>query len=155
MGFHQTRALFSIGLGLDPSAQKKNLLNLQAFATLYPTFVFSLLKTNRNAQLLTLEYSRIAKETWKSIGNWWKITNVDITNLQEAITFAENAPVSATNKQFFDTGTSRSSILGEATINLADYADASQPAAISLPLVGSDHGTILHVSVWLLLKLDS
>ncbi|GJY61643.1 hypothetical protein Tco_0462300 [Tanacetum coccineum] len=47
-------------------------------------------------------------------------------------------------------GTSRSSILGEATINLADYADASQPAAISLPLVGSDHGTILHVSVQLL-----
>ncbi|PWA70211.1 EEIG1/EHBP1 N-terminal domain-containing protein [Artemisia annua] len=47
-------------------------------------------------------------------------------------------------------GTSRSSILGEATINLADYADASQPAAISLPLTGSDHGTILHVSVQLL-----
>ncbi|GKA06883.1 hypothetical protein Tco_0686107, partial [Tanacetum coccineum] len=41
-------------------------------------------------------------------------------------------------------------ILGEATINLADYVDASQPAAISLPLVGSDHGTILHVSIQLL-----
>ncbi|KAJ9545912.1 hypothetical protein OSB04_025619 [Centaurea solstitialis] len=47
-------------------------------------------------------------------------------------------------------GTSRSSILGEATINLADYADASQPAAIALPLHGSDHGTTLHVTVQLL-----
>ncbi|GKC91321.1 hypothetical protein Tco_1151970, partial [Tanacetum coccineum] len=52
--------------------------------------------------------------------------------------------------EFGAQGTSRSSILGEATIDLADYADASQPAAISLPLVGSDHGTILHVSVQLL-----
>ncbi|XP_076947912.1 uncharacterized protein LOC143619989 [Bidens hawaiensis] len=47
-------------------------------------------------------------------------------------------------------GTSRSSILGEATINLADYADASQPSIINLPLNGSDHGTILHVTVQLL-----
>ncbi|KAJ0499892.1 putative NT-type C2 domain-containing protein [Helianthus annuus] len=47
-------------------------------------------------------------------------------------------------------GTSRSSILGEATINLADYADASQPAILSLPLHGSDHGTLLHVTVQLL-----
>ncbi|GJZ94067.1 hypothetical protein Tco_0666270 [Tanacetum coccineum] len=48
-------------------------------------------------------------------------------------------------------GTSRSSSnLGEATIILADYSDASQMAAISLPLIRSDHGTILHVSVELL-----
>nr|GEV51056.1 hypothetical protein [Tanacetum cinerariifolium] len=47
-------------------------------------------------------------------------------------------------------GTSRSGFLGAATINLVDYADASQAAAISLPLVGSDHGTILHVHVQLL-----
>ncbi|GKB85541.1 reverse transcriptase, RNA-dependent DNA polymerase [Tanacetum coccineum] len=53
----------------------------------------------------TTSHSRIftiAKETWKSIGNWWKITNVDITNLQEAITFAKKAPISATNKQWFN-----------------------------------------------------
>nr|GFB39501.1 hypothetical protein [Tanacetum cinerariifolium] len=48
--------------------------------------------------------------------------------------------------EFGAQGTSRSSILGEATINLADYSDASQLAAISLPLIGSDHGTILHAS---------
>ncbi|XP_076890810.1 uncharacterized protein LOC143542019 isoform X2 [Bidens hawaiensis] len=47
-------------------------------------------------------------------------------------------------------GTSRSSILGEAAINLADYADASQPSIINLPLNGSDHGTVLHVTVQLL-----
>ncbi|KAI3680285.1 hypothetical protein L2E82_50510 [Cichorium intybus] len=47
-------------------------------------------------------------------------------------------------------GTSRSSILGEAIINLADYAEASQPSSINLPLHGSDHGTILHVTVQLL-----
>ncbi|GJZ63870.1 hypothetical protein Tco_1436767 [Tanacetum coccineum] len=52
--------------------------------------------------------------------------------------------------EFGPQGTSWSSILGEPTINLADYTDTSQLAAISLPLVGSDHGTILHVSVQLL-----
>lgn len=47
-------------------------------------------------------------------------------------------------------GSSRSSILGEATINLADYADASKPSTVLLPLHGGDSGTILHVTVQLL-----
>ncbi|XP_076958962.1 uncharacterized protein LOC143634879 [Bidens hawaiensis] len=47
-------------------------------------------------------------------------------------------------------GSSHASILGEATINLADYADALSPFIISLPLHGSDQGTILHVTVQLL-----
>ncbi|KAL4559056.1 hypothetical protein LXL04_031189 [Taraxacum kok-saghyz] len=47
-------------------------------------------------------------------------------------------------------GTSRASILGEASINLADYADASNPLVVSLPLDGDEHGTILHVTVQLL-----
>ncbi|KAK9073006.1 hypothetical protein SSX86_007328 [Deinandra increscens subsp. villosa] len=47
-------------------------------------------------------------------------------------------------------GTSHASILGEATINLADYADALNPFVISLPIHGSDQGTILHVTVQLL-----
>ncbi|KAL7616151.1 hypothetical protein Lser_V15G00136 [Lactuca serriola] len=47
-------------------------------------------------------------------------------------------------------GTSRASILGEATINLAEYADASSPLVVSLPLDGSDHGILLHVTVQLL-----
>ncbi|KAH7656269.1 E3 ubiquitin ligase involved in syntaxin degradation protein [Dioscorea alata] len=47
-------------------------------------------------------------------------------------------------------GSSRSSLLGEANINLADYADALKPSCASLPLHGSDFGTILHVTVQLL-----
>ncbi|KAI7736202.1 hypothetical protein M8C21_033530 [Ambrosia artemisiifolia] len=47
-------------------------------------------------------------------------------------------------------GSSHASILGEATINLADYADALNPFLVSLPLHGSDQGTILHVTVQLL-----
>ncbi|CAL5417736.1 unnamed protein product [Camellia sinensis] len=47
-------------------------------------------------------------------------------------------------------GSSRSSILGEASINLADYADALKPSVISLSLHGCNSGTILHVTVQLL-----
>ncbi|KAJ8530864.1 hypothetical protein K7X08_023745 [Anisodus acutangulus] len=47
-------------------------------------------------------------------------------------------------------GSSRSSVLGEATINLADYAEASKPSAVALPLQGCNAGTILHVTVQLL-----
>ncbi|GMI78428.1 hypothetical protein like AT1G22060 [Hibiscus trionum] len=47
-------------------------------------------------------------------------------------------------------GSSRSSLLGEATINLADYADASKPSVVPLPLLGCDSGAILHVTVQLL-----
>lgn len=47
-------------------------------------------------------------------------------------------------------GSSRSGILGEATINLADYTDALKPSIVSLPLQGCSSGTILHVTVQLL-----
>ncbi|XP_007018879.2 PREDICTED: restin homolog [Theobroma cacao] len=47
-------------------------------------------------------------------------------------------------------GSSRSSLLGEATINLADYADASKPSIVALPLHSCDSGAILHVTVQLL-----
>lgn len=45
----------------------------------------------------------------------------------------------------WDQGSSRSSILGEACINLADYAEALKPSIVALPLHGCDSGTILHV----------
>ncbi|KNA14145.1 hypothetical protein SOVF_110290, partial [Spinacia oleracea] len=48
------------------------------------------------------------------------------------------------------TGASRSSLLGEASINLSDYVDALKPTAVSLPLQGSDSGAELHVTVQLL-----
>ncbi|KAL9236999.1 hypothetical protein vseg_011593 [Gypsophila vaccaria] len=47
-------------------------------------------------------------------------------------------------------GTSRSSLLGEANINLSDYVDSSKPTVVMLPLQGSDSGAILHVTVQLL-----
>ncbi|XP_043719585.1 centromere-associated protein E-like [Telopea speciosissima] len=47
-------------------------------------------------------------------------------------------------------GSSRSSFVGEANINLADYADASKPCAVSLPLNCCDSGAVLHVTVQLL-----
>ncbi|KAL2339858.1 hypothetical protein Fmac_007798 [Flemingia macrophylla] len=47
-------------------------------------------------------------------------------------------------------GSSRSSILGETNINLADFVDALKPTAVALPLNGSDPGVTLHVTVQLL-----
>ncbi|XP_057442265.1 uncharacterized protein LOC130733988 [Lotus japonicus] len=47
-------------------------------------------------------------------------------------------------------GSSRSSILGEANINLADFVDALKPTAVALPLNGSEPGITLHVTVQLL-----
>ncbi|CAI9116371.1 OLC1v1017497C1 [Oldenlandia corymbosa var. corymbosa] len=47
-------------------------------------------------------------------------------------------------------GSSRASILGEAMINLADYADALKPSVAVLPLHGCSTGTTLHVTVQLL-----
>ncbi|KAK3153539.1 hypothetical protein QOZ80_2BG0176770 [Eleusine coracana subsp. coracana] len=47
-------------------------------------------------------------------------------------------------------GTSRSSILGEVDVNLAEFAEALKPASIALPLRGCDFGTLLHVTAQLL-----
>ncbi|TKY74338.1 DNA excision repair protein ERCC-6 [Spatholobus suberectus] len=41
-------------------------------------------------------------------------------------------------------GSSRSSILGEANINLADFVDALKPTAVALSLNGSEPGVTLH-----------
>ncbi|XP_073117399.1 uncharacterized protein [Elaeis guineensis] len=47
-------------------------------------------------------------------------------------------------------GSSRSSLLGEVSINLANFADALKPSSVALPLHGCDFGTVLHVTVQLL-----
>ncbi|XP_009381001.2 protein NETWORKED 1B-like [Musa acuminata AAA Group] len=47
-------------------------------------------------------------------------------------------------------GSSRSSLLGDVTINLAGFADALKPSSISLPLANCDFSTTLHVTVQLL-----
>ncbi|XP_072973248.1 uncharacterized protein [Typha angustifolia] len=48
------------------------------------------------------------------------------------------------------TGLSRSGLLGEVDINLADFAAALKPSSVALPLHGCDYGTVLHVIVQLL-----
>lgn len=42
-------------------------------------------------------------------------------------------------------GSSRSNVLGEANINLADHSDALKPSTVALPVHGCNSGTILHV----------
>ncbi|KAL6641281.1 hypothetical protein ACP70R_019462 [Stipagrostis hirtigluma subsp. patula] len=46
----------------------------------------------------------------------------------------------------YDTGSSKAALLGEATVNLAEYADAFKPSAVTLPLKGSP-GALLHVTI--------
>ncbi|XP_057864383.2 uncharacterized protein LOC131072267 isoform X2 [Cryptomeria japonica] len=48
------------------------------------------------------------------------------------------------------TGSSRYGYLGEADINLADYAESVNPSTVSLPLQSCNFGTILHVTIQLL-----
>lgn len=50
-------------------------------------------------------------------------------------------------KSYWRQGSSRSSVLGEAIINLAHYADALKPSVAALPLQGCDSGATLHVRV--------
>ncbi|CAL4942806.1 unnamed protein product [Urochloa decumbens] len=46
----------------------------------------------------------------------------------------------------YETGSSKAALLGEATVNLAEYADALKPSAVTLPLKGSP-GALLHVTI--------
>eukprot|EP01018_Ginkgo_biloba_P038030 Gb_27516 [translate_table: standard] len=50
-------------------------------------------------------------------------------------------------KLVVSTGSSRFGFLGEASINLADYAEAVKPSSVSLALQSCSFGTILHVTV--------
>ncbi|WOL05846.1 hypothetical protein Cni_G14577 [Canna indica] len=44
-------------------------------------------------------------------------------------------------------GSSKAEILGEASINLADYAEVLKPSSVALPLKGSSTGAILHITI--------
>ncbi|KAJ0967201.1 hypothetical protein J5N97_024118 [Dioscorea zingiberensis] len=44
-------------------------------------------------------------------------------------------------------GATKAGLLGETSINLADYAQVFKPSSVSLPLKGSNTGAILHVTV--------
>lgn len=51
--------------------------------------------------------------------------------------------------QIFIQGSTKAGLLGETSINLADYAQVFKPYSVSLPLKGSNSGAILHVSIFL------
>ncbi|TVU32082.1 hypothetical protein EJB05_23800, partial [Eragrostis curvula] len=51
-----------------------------------------------------------------------------------------------TRKMMSVQGSSKAALLGEATVNLAEYADAFKPSAVTLPLKGSP-GALLHVTI--------
>ncbi|KAL5231296.1 hypothetical protein ABZP36_030072 [Zizania latifolia] len=46
----------------------------------------------------------------------------------------------------YETGSSKAALLGEATVNLAEYAEAFKPSLVTLPLKGSP-GAVLHVTI--------
>ncbi|GJZ04885.1 RNA-directed DNA polymerase, eukaryota, reverse transcriptase zinc-binding domain protein [Tanacetum coccineum] len=48
-------------------------------------------------------YCELAKETLSGVVDWWKLSNVNFSNLQDVISLAERAPVPAACKMFFDT----------------------------------------------------
>lgn len=45
-------------------------------------------------------------------------------------------------------GSSKAALLGEATVNLSEYAEAFKPSVVTFPLKGSPApGALLHVSI--------
>lgn len=48
----------------------------------------------------------------------------------------------------YETGSTKAALLGEATVNMAEYAEAFKPSAVTLPLKGSPApGALLHVTI--------
>ncbi|KAM3402567.1 hypothetical protein ACQJBY_006436 [Aegilops geniculata] len=48
----------------------------------------------------------------------------------------------------YETGSAKAALLGEATVNVAEYAEAFKPSAVTLPLKGSPApGALLHVTI--------
>ncbi|VAH16925.1 unnamed protein product [Triticum turgidum subsp. durum] len=48
----------------------------------------------------------------------------------------------------YETGSAKAALLGEATVNMAEYAEAFKPSAVTLPLKGSPApGALLHVTI--------
>eukprot|EP00250_Pteridium_aquilinum_P007181 c16957_g1_i3 orf=172-4059(+) len=99
--------------------------------------------------LLSIETGRITAKTYKGIVRngscQWPDPVVEFTKL------FQNASTGECNdklyKLFVQMGSLRVGILGEATINLADYVTAESPETVSLPLRNCSAGTVLHVKI--------
>ncbi|KAK7345463.1 hypothetical protein VNO77_16067 [Canavalia gladiata] len=100
--------------------------------------------------------SVVSVENGKTIA---KSSKVPVRNgsCQWADTFSESISVSRDNstmevddcllKLIVAMGSSRSGILGEATVNMTSYMSSSAAIPLSIPLNKGNHGTVLHVTV--------
>lgn len=99
--------------------------------------------------LLSVETGRITVKTSRGIVRngscQWPDPVVESTKLfQNPVTGECNDKL---YKLFVQMGSLRAGILGEATINLAEYVTAESPETVSLPLRNCTAGTILHVKI--------
>lgn len=101
--------------------------------------------------------SVVSMQTGKTIA---KLTKASVRNgnCRWTETLTESLPISQVEgnpkdleecslKFVIAMGTSRSSILGEANVNLTRYSSSKASVPLSLPLSKCDHGTILHVKI--------
>ncbi|XP_058075918.1 uncharacterized protein LOC131224658 isoform X2 [Magnolia sinica] len=71
--------------------------------------------------------------------------------IYETVRFSREPKTGKINEKIYQflisTGQSKSGLLGEVTIDFADYAEATKPSSVSLPLKTSKSGTVLHVTI--------
>ncbi|XP_022958052.1 myosin-11-like isoform X1 [Cucurbita moschata] len=69
----------------------------------------------------------------------------------ETVKFVRDTKSGKINEKIYyflvSTGRAKSKVFGEVSINLADYADATKPSSISLPLKNSTSDAVLHVLI--------
>lgn len=61
----------------------------------------SIIRQLRREEHLFVTYN-LAKETWKGIVGWWKVSSISITNLPDVINIAHIVPILACLTIFFD-----------------------------------------------------
>ncbi|MQL98441.1 hypothetical protein Taro_031156 [Colocasia esculenta] len=72
--------------------------------------------------------------------------------IYETVRFVREPKTGTINEKIYQirvsgTGSPKAAILGEATIDLVDYAEAIKPSSVSLPLEASDSNALLHVTI--------
>ncbi|XP_058083092.1 uncharacterized protein LOC131231032 [Magnolia sinica] len=71
--------------------------------------------------------------------------------IYETVRFTKESKYGKINKKIYRflilTGSLKAGLLGEVTIDFADYAEAIKPSSVSLPLKASNSGGVLHVRI--------
>lgn len=134
---HKSSSSYS-SAGTDASAKKFD-------------FAFSNIQANRVPKAWDKIYvSLISSESGKTVRKSGKVTNKN-GNCQWTETFAESIWISDIDEYLFKflvaTGSSKSSILGETTLNLTTFLSSESPVLVSLPLKKCNYGTVLQVEV--------